>query len=347
MAITSYLQIHLESMGTSYVGDGISPTSLAGHMWYEVYQKDENGSIIPNSQQNSGYTGHGITNDDGQNYADDPAYSSKEVELSQEQYNILFNFGVRDSTLAAQNGFGPDDYNVFNNSCIYFTWKALELAGFNPGGFEGNLVPMWNRAALEAYLFHNFSYNAETHSTIPLNVNELYLGSQHWTPPRRDPLVLDLDGDGIETLGITSTTQVLFDYDGDGVKTGTGWIKGDDGFLVLDRNGNGVIDNGGELFGDQTLVNGVKATDGFAALSAQDSNHNGQFDAGDTNFINVRIWQDTNSDGISQAGELHTLSELGTPQGGLSCFAIHLLTSINLTSTTSNNQNFKNVRKVA
>jgi hypothetical protein len=155
------------------------------------------------------------------------------------------------------------------------------------------------------------------------DVNSLWHAFKNWVAPRRDPLVLDLDGDGIETLGVNATTHVVFDYDGDGVKTGTGWIKGDDGFVVLDRNGNGTIDNGGELFGDQTLVNGVKAADGFAALSAEDTNKNGKFDAGDTNFTKVRIWQDTNADGISQAGELHTLNELG-------------VTSINLTSTTSN-----------
>ncbi|MDD2369606.1 MAG: calcium-binding protein, partial [Sulfuricurvum sp.] len=165
-------------------------------------------------------------------------------------------------------------------------------------------------------------------------VNDLWHAFKNWVAPRRDPLVLDLDGDGIETLGVNATTHVVFDYDGDGVKTGTGWIKGDDGFVVLDRNGNGTIDNGGELFGDQTLVNAVKATDGFAALSAEDTNHNGKFDAGDTNFTNVRIWQDTNSDGISQAGELHTLSELG-------------ITSINLTSTTSNTVSNGNVQIAA
>ena len=125
------------------------------------------------------------------------------------------------------------------------------------------------------------------------------------------------------------------------------WIKGDEkvncearettlgcGFVVLDRNGNGTIDNGGELFGDQTLVNGDKATDGFAALKAEDTNGNGIFDAGDTNFTKVRIWQDTNSDGISQAGELHTLNELG-------------VTSINLTSTTSNTVSNGNVQIAA
>ena len=63
---------------------------------------------------------------------------------------------------------------------------------------------------------------------------------------RRDPLTLDLDGDGLETVGIDTTNPILFDHDGDGIKTATGWIKPDDGFLVLDRNGNGTIDNGTE-----------------------------------------------------------------------------------------------------
>ena len=97
------------------------------------------------------------------------------------------------------------------------------------------------------------------------NVNSLWEQARNWIA-RRDPLVLDLDGDGIETVGVNATTHVLFDHNNDGVKTGTGWVKGDDGLLVLDRNGNGVIDNGSELFGDATMVNGVKATDGFSAL---------------------------------------------------------------------------------
>lgn len=181
----------------------------------------------------------------------------------------------------------------------------------------------------------------------PPDVNDNWKNGKNWTPPRVDPLVLDLDGDGIETLGVNATTHVLFDHNNDGLKTGTGWIAGDDGFLVLDRDGNGTIDNGGELFGDQTLVDGIKGFNGFGALWGEDSNNDFVFDANDSNFTAVRVWQDTNSDGISQTSELHTLTELGTPQGGLSCFAIHLLTSIDLTSMAFNNQNFKNIRRVA
>ena len=139
--------------------------------------------------------------------------------------------------------------------------------------------------------------------------NTGFMAARNWAP-RRDPLAIDLDGDGIETVGIQA--GVLFDFDGDGIKTGTGWLKGDDGWLVLDRNHNGIIDNGSELFGvDTVLANGQKATDGFAALRQLDSNNDGVFDARDAMFGEVRVWQDANQDGISQAGELKSLTALG------------------------------------
>lgn len=129
------------------------------------------------------------------------------------------------------------------------------------------------------------------------------------TPPRRDPLVLDLDGDGIETTSTRDGTVILFDHDADGVKTGTGWIKPDDGWLVLDRNGNGTIDSGRELFGvDTRKSNGQFAADGFDALKDLDANRDGKIDAADSVFANLRIWCDLNQDGISQANELSTLS---------------------------------------
>ncbi|MCD8460845.1 calcium-binding protein [Xylella taiwanensis] len=126
----------------------------------------------------------------------------------------------------------------------------------------------------------------------------------------RDPLVLDLDGDGIET--VAAGKNILFDHDGDGIKHASGWIKSDDGLLVLDRNGNGHIDDGSELFGADTLLaNGQKATSGFEALRDLDSNGDGVFDAGDTRFTDVRVWRDLNQDGRSQTNELFTLSSLG------------------------------------
>lgn len=75
------------------------------------------------------------------------------------------------------------------------------------------------------------------------------------SPTRRDPLAIDLDRDGIETLGIPATgSPVLFDHNGDGVRTGTGWLRPDDGWLVRDIDGNGTIDSGRELFGVDTVI---------------------------------------------------------------------------------------------
>ncbi|MFW1853252.1 putative Ig domain-containing protein [Acinetobacter guillouiae] len=129
-------------------------------------------------------------------------------------------------------------------------------------------------------------------------------------PPPRDPFALDLDGDGIETTGLNQ--RVLFDHNGDGVKTATGWLKPDDGWLTLDRNMNGQIDNGSELFGvDTILQNGKKATDGFAALADLDENQDGLISSLDNLFSQFNVWRDLNQDGISQSNELFSLSSLG------------------------------------
>ena len=125
----------------------------------------------------------------------------------------------------------------------------------------------------------------------------------------KDPLALDLDGDGIETVGADGS--VLFDHDGDGVKTGTGWVRPDDGLLVFDRNGNGLIDDGTELFGvDTVMSSGIKARDGFEALRDLDTNSDGIFNAQDAQFGNVRVWRDFNQNGISEAAELFSLDSI-------------------------------------
>ncbi|WP_296645077.1 hypothetical protein [Roseinatronobacter sp.] len=80
----------------------------------------------------------------------------------------------------------------------------------------------------------------------------------------------------------------------DGFAEATGWVAADDGLLVLDVNGNGRIDNGSELFGDQT-----GHAHGFLALAQHDDNGDGVIDEADTVYGQLRIWQDLNQDGIS------------------------------------------------
>ncbi len=114
----------------------------------------------------------------------------------------------------------------------------------------------------------------------------------------RSPLAIDLDGDGVET--VSADNGVYFDHDGNGFAEKTGWIGKDDGILVRDLNNNGQIDNGSELFGDQTVLsNGKKAANGFEALADLDSNQDGVFDGDDDAFGEVMVWQDLNQNGVA------------------------------------------------
>lgn len=119
-----------------------------------------------------------------------------------------------------------------------------------------------------------------------------------------DPLVLDLDGDGIE---LTRTEDgVEFDIDGDGVKEQTAFIKGDDALLYLDQNGNGTVDNGKELFGDQE-----GDANGYSELARYDENNDGKIDDLDAIYTELRLWQDKNQDGKNQSTESMSLLEAG------------------------------------
>ncbi|UQZ88093.1 hypothetical protein C4J81_02250 [Deltaproteobacteria bacterium Smac51] len=133
-------------------------------------------------------------------------------------------------------------------------------------------------------------------------------------PRPKDPLALDLDGDGLETVGISSQNPVMFDHDATGVRQATGWVGKDDGLLVMDRNGDGIINDGRELFGENTLKNdgsGDTCLDAFEALAQEDTNGDGVVDSNDANWGDLRVWRDLNQDGISQECELFTLDELG------------------------------------
>lgn len=153
------------------------------------------------------------------------------------------------------------------------------------------------------------SFFADPNKSVSENVRNYFVTAER-AVILRDPLTLDLDGDGLET--IPASAGVLFDHDGDGVATGTGWVGSDDGLLVWDRNTNGQIDSGRELFGDSTIKsNSQFAVDGFDALADLDTNADGVVNASDTNFAQLRVWRDTDQDGVTDAGELSTLSSLG------------------------------------
>ena len=134
------------------------------------------------------------------------------------------------------------------------------------------------------------------------------------TQPPRDPLVIDFSGnETASNEGLVDTDNgVYFDLDNNGFAEKTAWIDNGNGFLAYDRNGNGIIDNGSELFGDSVIMsNGQKSAHGFEALADLDSNNDGIIDENDTEFNKLLVWQDTLRNGKTDTGELKTLKELG------------------------------------
>ena len=128
----------------------------------------------------------------------------------------------------------------------------------------------------------------------------------------QSPLVLDLDGDGLFALTNPwdENHLIRFDLALDGKPYPTGWVRSPDGFLAIDTNGNGRIDDGGELFGEMTggEVTGKKTfKNGFAALSRFDSNLDGLMDQRDRDFGRLRVWIDRNGNGHTDPGELLTM----------------------------------------
>jgi VCBS repeat-containing protein len=124
------------------------------------------------------------------------------------------------------------------------------------------------------------------------------------------PVVLDLDGDGVEF--VATTAGVSFDYAGDGRAETTAWVGADDGLLVLDRNGDSLVNNGSEI---------VFARDGLTDLQGlaadYDSNRDGVLDVSDVGFAKFGVWQDANSNGVTDTGEYRSLTDAGIVRIGL------------------------------
>lgn len=221
------------------------------------------------------------------------------------QFNFVYN----------RYGIELDLDDMLNNN--YFDWietfeQGIEDTFGDPnlsiGDQELGLLASIGIAQKVQELANLFQQNPQAFDAIPdfgQNIMAAAQGAGAFLQAvidRISPLVLDLDGDGIETISILDS-QAEFDF-GSGDEIAHGWISPDDGFLALDENGNGKIDNITELFGS-------KERDGFTILSEHDENEDGIIDANDSIFTQLLVWRDLNGDGKSDDGELRSLTDLG------------------------------------
>ncbi len=160
--------------------------------------------------------------------------------------------------------------------------------------------------------------------------NNLVMVDQ-WPAPHygHGPVLLDLNGDGhidlrpLDLTALATGSSTTFDWNGDGARDGTAWVGPQDGFLAIDLGSDGqvgadgVIDQSKELAfsewasDDQVAANGGSVSDLDGLRLVFDTNHDNVLDAYDARWSEFRVWRDANQNGVTDAGELETMSEAG------------------------------------
>jgi len=184
---------------------------------------------------------------------------------------------------------GGGDVTEGHLKCLSpWNWDNLSITP--PTGFTGVFDLSVSATATEAVTGQSANRSlALTVTVLPADV--------------ASPIVLDLNGDGIRTVGLNGSTG-RFDLLNTGEAIRSAWISPEDGFLAIDANGNGIIDDRSELFGSAI-------GEGFEKLGTFDTNLDGQVDARDARVGEIKIWQDRNGNHRTDAGELANLADFG------------------------------------
>ncbi|HEY9105960.1 MAG TPA: cadherin-like domain-containing protein, partial [Roseateles sp.] len=123
----------------------------------------------------------------------------------------------------------------------------------------------------------------------------------------KKPIAIDLNGDGFQFTDVDDS-NVFFDVNGDGWRRKISWINPSDGLIAYDRNGDGKIDRFDEISFVPYKPDGQTDLEGLRAF---DTNGDGVFSAADEKWAAFGVWQDANSNGVTDPGELKSLTDLG------------------------------------
>ncbi|WP_332855801.1 SdrD B-like domain-containing protein [Duganella sp. S19_KUP01_CR8] len=292
---------------------------------------DVNDSDITSVNGNTGSTG-AITVAAGQNITTEDAGIYRKASIGDKVWRDANHNGIQDSGEEGIGGISVALYDAATNKQLGTTIKTdasgnYKFSDLTPGNyylvFDKTNVSVHFSSDNATYNMSNWKWgvkNTGTNDAIDSDVvgdGKAYTNVTHTdtislTSGKNDmswdatitPIAIDLNGDGIHTIA-RGAMQGSFDLLGTGKAIQSGWLSGSDGFLAIDGNGNGKIDSINELFG------GASKGSGFAKLATYDSNHDGVVDAKDGQFASLLVWQDKNSDGKTDAGELMSLKDAG------------------------------------